>query len=90
MEKSSKNWHVMSTYEKVFFIINIVCNISIIILASMQLIGTFEHAGNVTIPLSGLVMLSLAILQWNKNKALAIFSLCVAIFISGIYFIMIL
>jgi hypothetical protein len=65
----------------VLFVVGIICSISIIILALIQILGVWETAINVFEPLLGVLMLIQAIQNWKKSKLVAIFSLCVAIFI---------
>ncbi|MNP77879.1 hypothetical protein D3C76_1753930 [compost metagenome] len=50
----------------------------------MQILDIWENAINVFEPLLGVLMVIQTIQNWKKNKAVAIFSLCVAIFIFGI------
>jgi hypothetical protein len=50
----------------------------------MQILDIWENAINVFEPLLGVLMVIQTIQIWKKNKAVAIFSLCVAIFIFGI------
>lgn len=69
------------TYEKVLFIVGCICSISIIILASMQLLGIWEKAINVFEPLVVVLMLIQTIQNWKKNRPVAIVSLCAGIFI---------
>lgn len=81
MEKIRNNWCAMYTYEKIVFVLGGICSISVIILACLQLLGIWEKAINVLEPLVGVSMVTQTILQWKKNKKVAAFSLCVAIFI---------
>jgi len=62
-------------YKKVLFILGIICSLSIIVLAIMQLpVDVLE-------PLVGVLMLIQSLGYWKKNRNLAIFSLLVALFI---------
>lgn len=81
MEKIRNVWSEKQTYEKVLFVMNMICSISIIILACMQILDIWRAAVIVYEPLLGVLMLIQAIQNWKKNKVLAIFSLCAAIFI---------
>lgn len=81
MMKSKDIWSQEQTSEKVLTVISSICSISIIILACMQILGTWKNAIDVFEPLLGVVILIQAIQNWRKNKKVAIFSLCAAIFI---------
>ncbi|WP_238904769.1 DUF3953 domain-containing protein [Clostridium sp. YIM B02506] len=84
MGKTRQIWSQKQTHEKVITVMGIVCSISIIILAVMQILDIWENAINVFEPLLGVLMVIQTIQNWKKNKEVAIFSLCVAIFIFGI------
>ncbi|WP_160687674.1 DUF3953 domain-containing protein [Clostridium sp. C2-6-12] len=81
MENFKDIWSQKQTYEKVLSVIGIICSISIIILAGMHILGIWENSINVFQPLMGLLMLIQSIQYWKKYKIVAIFSLCVALFI---------
>lgn len=68
-------------YEKVLSILGMICSISIIVMAIMQLSGKWDKAINVFEPLLGVLMLIQALESWRRNRKLAVFSLCVALFI---------
>lgn len=90
-EKKIKNinsaWSGMQMYEKISFVLGSICSVSVIILASLQLLGIWENAINIFEPLLGVLMLTQGVLQWRRNRKVAIFSWCVAIFIFIIAFI---
>lgn len=81
MRKVSYVWSQKQKYEKVLSVMGIICSVSIIILAFMQIFGIWKTAANIFEPLLGILLLIQAIQNWKKNKSVAIFSLCVAIFI---------
>jgi uncharacterized membrane protein YqgA involved in biofilm formation len=83
MGKVRDIWSQKQTDEKVLSVISSICSISIIILACMQILGVWKTAINVFEPLLGVLMLIQAIQNWNKNKVVAIVSLCAAILILG-------
>ncbi|MFA9464168.1 MAG: DUF3953 domain-containing protein [Velocimicrobium sp.] len=87
MKKSNRAWGEMQIYEKISFIVGIICSVSVIILAFLQLIGIWEKAINIFEPLLGVLMVTQGVLQWRRNKAVAVLSFCVAIFIFIITFI---
>ena len=75
---------VKSKYEKVAFIVGTVSSIIVIILAMLQILGVWNSAIIVCEIFMGISMISQAILQWKTNKGIAIFSLCVAVFIFSV------
>ena len=81
MENFRNIWNQKQTDEKVLSIIGIICSMSILILACMQILGIWISAINVFEPLLGVLMLIQAIQNWKKNKVVAIFSLCASILI---------
>jgi hypothetical protein len=81
MENIKNIWSQKQTYEKVLFVMGIICSISIMILAGMHILGIWKTAINVFQPLMGVLMLIQGIQYWKKYKVVAIFSLCVALFI---------
>jgi len=87
MEKINRAWCEMQIYEKISFVLGSICSVSVIMLASLQLLGIWEKAINIFEPLLGVLMVTQAVLQWRRNKKVAVFSLCVAIFIFIVTFI---
>jgi len=87
MGNINRTWCGMQMYEKISFIVGSICSVSVIMLASLQLLSIWENAINIFVPLLGVLMLTQGLLQWRRNKKLAVFSLCVAIFIFIISFI---
>jgi hypothetical protein len=55
----------------------------IIVLASLALFDVWDRALDVSTPLMAIVLTLQAIQEWKKNKGIAIFSLCAAIFVFG-------
>lgn len=84
MNKFVEKFMVKSKYEKVAFIVGTVSSIIVIILAMLQILGVWNSAIIVCEIFMGISMISQAILQWKTNKGIAIFSLCVAIFIFSV------
>ncbi len=87
MKKISRAWCEMQMYEKISFILGSICSVSVIILGFMQLLDIWVKAINIFEPLLGVLMVTQGVLQWRRNKTVAVFSLCVAIFIFIITFI---
>ncbi|WPC42755.1 hypothetical protein [Clostridium sp. JS66] len=76
-------WDQKQTDEKVLYVLSSICSISIIILASIQILGVWKTEINVVEPLLGVLMLIQTIQNWKKNKPVARISLCAAIIIFG-------
>lgn len=87
MEKINRAWCKMQMYEKIAFILGSICSVSVIVLASLQLLGIWEEAINIFEPLLGVLMVTQGVLQWRKNKIVAVFSFCAATFILIVAFI---
>lgn len=87
MEKINRAWCEMRIYEKISFILGSICSVSVIVLASLQLLGIWEKSINIFEPLLGVLMVTQGVLQWKKNKIVAVFSFCTAVFIFVVAFI---
>lgn len=89
MGKVRDIWSKKQVDEKVLNIISSICSIIIIILVFMQILGIWKTAINAFEPLLGVLMLIQSSRNWNKNKVVAILSLCAAIlsFLVGIIII---
>lgn len=74
-------FHRKKGNEKVLIVAKITCSVFIIILALMQLIGIWDKAIDIFEPLLGILMIIQAMENWIKNRRLAIFSLCAALFV---------
>ncbi len=81
MNKFVEKFMEKSKYEKIACVVSIVSSIIVIVFAVLQILGVWKSAIVVCEIFMGISMISQAILQWKKNKGIAIFSLCVAIFI---------
>ncbi len=64
-------------------ILGILISIAVIVLAGLQIIGVWENAACVFIPLLGLHQLYQAYIQWNHNhsRKIAIINIAAAVFI---------
>ncbi len=62
-------------------IIGLAVSVAIIVLSLLQLFNIWDNAINVFEPLVGILMLIQALENWKTNKAVAYFSLFVAIFV---------
>lgn len=87
MKIITENWQKLKIYERISLVIGEICSILVILFACLQLFSIWNIAINVCEVLLGIVMITQSILQWKKNRAVAIFSLCVALFVFMIAFI---
>lgn len=70
-----------STYEKCAFIVGTFSSLIVIICAFLQILNIWNGAIVLCEIFMGISMISQAILHWKTNREIAIFSLCVAVFI---------
>lgn len=71
----------MKSKNKVLFSIRIIASLGIIVMAMLQLFGVWKDAIKVYMPLMGVNLLLQTFQDWKRNRSIAIFSLCVAVFI---------
>ncbi|WP_312649643.1 hypothetical protein [Aminipila sp.] len=84
VKKQMPKWKERSTLEKGLTVFGLILSISVIILSVLSLAGRWKDLINVVEPLLGLLMLIQTLQFWKYNKAVAIFSLFVALFIFGV------
>ncbi len=61
--------------------LSIIASVAVIVLAVLQIVGVYDRAINILVPLMGVTQLCQAYLQWNSSRKVAYFSLGTAIFI---------
>ena len=64
-------------------IVRVVASIIVVFCAALQLLGVWDKAINLAAPLMGIVLLLQAVQEWKKQRGVAIFGLCAALFIFG-------
>ena len=74
-------WSKKQRSEKVLSILGLICSLSIIILAALQILDIWNTAINLFEPLLGVLMVIQTIEHWKKNRKVALISLGAAIFI---------
>ena len=84
MKKMTEAFLNATKLEKCAFIVGLISSIIVIICGFLQILGIWNMAIDVCEVFMGIEMISQAILQWKKNRGVAIFSLCVAIFIFAV------
>lgn len=81
------NWKEKSKSDKIVTVFMMICSISVIIMSMLQITDVWENAINFMEPMLGIIMLLQAFQNWKKERLTAIFSLCVAIFIFIVAFV---
>ena len=76
-----------SKSEKVAFIIGLLSSIIVIVFAIIQLTGVWRSAIVFCEVFMGISMICQAILNWKRNRSIAIFSVIVAVFIFAVAFV---
>jgi len=80
-------WNEMKVIDKTVFVIRIILTLAVIVLAALQIFGVMDRAINYAVPLLGFFMIVLSIQEWNVRKGQAILSICCAIFIFVVSFV---
>ena len=81
MNKFVERFKEKNKYEKIACVVGLVSSIIVIVVAVLQILGVWNGAIVVCEIFMGISMISQAILQWKRNKGIALFSLGVAAFI---------
>lgn len=89
MKTNLPTWKERNVFEKSLTLIGVAICLAIIILAISQMIGKFRNAMLIYEPLLGVLILIQALLYRKYNKVVAVFSLCVSIFIFFISYLVI-
>lgn len=76
-----KNWNDKTNAEKVLIIMRIIISIIVLIASIVQLLGIYNKAINLAVPLLGLLLLVQSIQEWKASRGVAILGFCSAIFI---------
>ncbi len=84
MKKIKESFLNASKHEKYAVIVGVFSSIIVIICALLQILSIWNGAIVICEIFMGISMISQAILHWKKNRGIAIFSLCMAIFIFAV------
>ena len=76
-----KKWNEREKFDKAIIIIRIIISIIAIVIATIQLLGIWDNAINLAVPLLGVLILLQSIQEWKTSKSIAILGLCSAVFI---------
>lgn len=74
-------WKELSTGYRILLIVKIVLSIVIIVWAILSLFEIWDDSEYLYVPSMGMLMLIQTIEEWNKHRAIAVFSLCASLFI---------
>ena len=78
-----RKWRDLSQVDKFMLSVRIVASILVVIFAALQLLGVWDKSINLAAPLMGTVLLIQSVQEWKKQRGVAIFGLCAALFIFG-------
>lgn len=78
-----RKWRDLCQADKFMLIVRVVASFLVVIFAALQLMGVWDKAINLAAPLMGIVMLVQSVQEWKKQRGIAIFGLCAALFIFG-------
>ena len=78
-----RKWRDLSQADKFMLIVRVVASILVVMFAALQLMGVWDKAINVAAPLMGIALLFQSVQEWKKQRGVAIFALCAALFIFG-------
>ena len=78
-----RKWRDLSQADKFMLIVRVVASFLVVIFAALQLMGVWDKAINVAAPLMGIALLFQSVQEWKKQRGVAIFGLCAALFIFG-------
>jgi len=76
-----QKWKDMSETCRILFVVMIVASLTAVVFAALQLLGVWDGALRLYMPMLGLVNLCHACLQWKASRKSAYLSLGVAAFI---------
>ena len=78
-----RKWRELPQTDKFMIIVRVVISILVVVFAVLQLFGVWDKAINLAAPLMGIVLLIQSVQEWKKQRGVAIFGLCAALFIFG-------
>ena len=67
--------------DKIMFVIRIVLSVLVLFLALLQISGAVDQAVDYAVPLLGAYLFILSVQEWKQNRGSAILSICLALFI---------
>lgn len=77
-------WSSRNLVEKIATVVGLLISAAVLVLAVLTLLGILPRGGDIYIPLLSVLMLAQCVRDWRSQRAVAVFSLMVALFIAGI------
>lgn len=78
-----RKWRELPLADKFMLIIRLVTSVLVVVLAALQLLGVWDEAINIAVPLMGVFLLIQSVQEWKQHRGIAILGLCAALFIFG-------
>ena len=78
-----RKWRELSQSDKFMLVVRVAMSILVVLFAALQLLGVWDKAINVAVPLMGIALLFQSVQESKKQRGVAIFGLCAALFIFG-------
>ncbi|MBR6781099.1 MAG: YczI family protein [Clostridia bacterium] len=75
------SFQALSKQDRILTVVRIVISVLTIIFSLLRLLHVWENATFVAIPLLGVLMLTMGLQEWKRNRTSAILLLVVALFI---------
>ena len=72
-----------TTRSKILSAVRLLAVVGVVALAALQLLGIWDNAIDLAIPLLGIVLLIQSVQEWNRQRGAAVCSLCAALFVFG-------
>ena len=89
MAKFKQRFMTMTKIEQIAFCVGLISSLIVILSGIIHIMGINNMAVPICEVCMGITMITQAIMQWRKNRRIAIFSLCVAIFVFFVAFIIV-
>ena len=67
--------------DRIMFVVRIVLSVLVLFLALLQISGAVDQAVDYAVPLLGVYLFILSVQEWKQNRGSAILSICLALFI---------
>lgn len=84
MKKLKEAFLEMNTVDKIAFIVGQAASLTVIISAILQIAGVWDAALTLCQICMGISLTAQAVMQWKKNRGIAILSLGVAVFVFSV------
>ena len=85
MNKIKEQWQQRTPFEKILWVVGMVCSVSVVVLALLALFNVWPNAGYAYMPLCVVMMLIQAFENRKKSKVVLFTSLGTAFFIAAVW-----